>query len=660
MMLDWANIDFNFMGQVSDSIKWASAIGILATLLMTARFSFNRLVKKSKWQLSAVWLCNVILVVSLVLLISDVRLQKQQVMTSVLVTQNADIPALRQYLNTNNHPTDVYVLANALNINQPNGKKTTDTPADWQIIEHPELIMAQPSATQKLIIAGDGLTQAQYAHLQFLAKSHYGQASQIVFLASQKRPGLTNMSWEKQLVRGQLQRISGQLQNLDSNTNLLQLQLLDPSGAIIDIARLRDREHFTFTFPAKAVGNWMYTLRLIDSNNDVLTEEPFAFHVAPPLNRHILLLQSAPSFETKQFKNWAADSDASITMLTQISQAKFIAQYSNLAVPVDNLISGAEPIPQWGNYDMAIIDNRALLNLSAIQRKQLQATVERGLGLMIIADSQHINKANAEVLAEFTEIKLIELDDDGLTSPHPTLATWTGMQAEQAIATVSAQLVANNQNTSHAANIHILVTGQNDQPLIASESVGLGQVAISLINSSYQWQLSGQTNVFSHYWQTLLAKLAKSPKPPYWLPLSSTTITNHGQPLNVCAMVDPQQPIESSVTTSSALLVEVAMWQDPIDPNKVCGRIWPQQGAWHKLLVTQQDNSDEQHLFTYDDKDWQTWQQTLKHQASKAAEANSIEATATNANVVMSKLPIWFLLIITASILWVERKFFAD
>jgi len=68
--------------------------------------------------------------------------------------------------------------------------------------------------------------------------------------------------------------------------------------------------------------------------------------------------------------------------------------------------------------------------------------------------------------------------------------------------------------------------------------------------------------------------------------------------------------------------------------------------------------SNSQSVFVYSQRNWLTWQQLLKHEASHLAHKNSSKIADKVSYLPIDKLAFWWLLFISSSLLWYERKIF--
>jgi hypothetical protein len=520
----------------------------------------------------------------------------------------------------------------------------------------PSQILSYQPTVDNIHVLGDGLNSGQWQALQLLMGEAFNNIS-VTFSASTPRIGLVDMQWPRELASGQYIEVKGQLQGTtepEMADNIYQLNLLDPAGQIIETLRLKASEHFTLSFPAKSIGQWVYRLQLSTPNDiKLIADEPIAFSVAKPTPLRILIKQSAPSFETRQLKNWAAEFGSQISVLTQISQNKDIRQNVNLSAA--SLQQSSAPFTEQAlvNFDWLLIDGRALLALTVQQMAALQTAIKNGLGVYIIADNELINAWPVPALDWLSDITIRPLE----VANYSAVPYWPHSKIEQAIPLLKATIISTNASA--------LVQTNSGQILVSQSKIGLGQVAISLINSTYGWQTSGKTEQYSHYWQSVIIALSRPKQTPYWLATQHDSLALVNQPAQKCLVGST----DLGLTTLNQNPRSLLLTQDLVQTEKHCLIFWPTKAGWQELEwnhITKQSNSDNpvnlgitNWFYTYSQQDWNEWEQAEKHKISLSIEQQKVKNHANKQSMqTLNKHWLWCLLVLTLSLLWLERKLF--
>lgn len=626
----------------------AAILVLLVTigLMITSYFAGQRL-KNKKARLAGVLLMNTVAALMVVGLAFDIQISNKQPSMVYLITQGTTSQQLAQV----DPQQAVFVMRGAAKSVTNNSIFDVATEIDV-----PSQILSHQDTVDNLFVLGDGLNASQWKNLQLVIGETFANVS-VTFSASKPRVGLVDMKWPRELAVGQFMQIEGQLQGTDdplAADTIYQVNLLDPAGKVIQTTKIKPFERFTLSFPAKNIGQWTYRLQLNKNNNStVVAEEPIAFSVIHSAKLKILIKQSSPSFETRQLKNWAAEFGSQISVLTQISQDKEIRQNINLSTSELQQIA----VPFIGraldNFDWLVIDGRALLTLEKQSMNALQAAVNRGLGVYIIADNELVSAWPVASIDWLSDIHIQPLD----IANYASTPIWPHSQIEQVIPLLKAKITAVNHTP--------LVQNNTEQTLVSLSHIGLGQVAVSLINSTYGWQTAGLTEQYSHYWQSISYALARPKQPPYWLNTAPDSLTLVNQAKQKCLL----GVTNAGVTIHNANQQPLLLTQDLIQTEQHCLTVWPTKNSWHKLtwsenteLTTPQNakqRSLDSWLYAYAEQDWSVWQQAQNHQASQnMAQHRNTKQVVESSVKSLDKSWLWGLLVLSMSLLWIERKLF--
>jgi len=625
-------------------------------VVITSYFACQRL-KHKKARLATVLVANIVAALTVVGLAFDIQIISEQASVVYLVTNGATTQQLKKI----DTQQPVFVMREAVKSEALKSTALRSTTISHILevatqIDIPSQILSHQATFDSLHVLGDGLSSSQWQDLQLLMGHAFNNIS-VTFSAPKPRIGLVNMHWPRELSVGQFVEIKGQLQGTGDpaiTDNIYQLNLLDPVGQIVETVRLKARERFTLNFPAKSTGQWIYRLQLSQPDDiNLLADEPIAFSVAKPVPVRILIKQSAPSFETRQLKNWAAEFGSQISVLTKISQNKDIRQNINLSAVALQQITSPFTDQTLVNFDWLLIDGRALLTLTVQQMTALQTAIENGLGVYIIADNELVNAWPVPSLDWLSDINIQPLE----VANYSAIPNWPHSKIEQAMPLVKATITTVNGLS--------LVQNNNARTLVSHSKIGLGQVAVSLINSTYGWQTSGLTEQYSHYWQSVIYGLARPKQTAYWLNAKPDTLLVVNQRVQRCLL----GATDSAVATHNQNPQPLILAQDLLQAEQSCITIWPTNEGWHKLAWSEKTElSDTQNdptplvdtwLYAHTEQDWPVWRQVQNQLASqKVAQQQSIKQFEKTSIKSLDKSWLWGLLVLFMSMLWLERKLF--
>lgn len=613
---------------------------VMVTLLVLALFfslvfSYQRIVKRSPFisvfkpylHFFIVGTINVMASLTLLFLILDIeRLSEdnsrvivltsgttQQQVNSLNVTKNDDVYVLPQYISS-------------LNL---------DPLIDQVIfIDHVGSIALIDVDPNNIKVYGDGLLLHEWQSLP---------SKSIDFIPSPNRTGVTALNWQKEINIGELFKITGIFQVEKEHLNkTYKLILKDFHGEEVDSVNVNQGDFFSLASQSKVEGLFIYQLLVIDDNEQVITMENVAFEVQSNQLVDIAIKQSAPSFETRHLKNWAAENGNKMLLLTQISQNNHMQQTVN---DNDNSIidsKGSLSIDWLNKFDLLIIDGRSFTQLTEIEVKALDRAVSEGIGLLILADDNLVTLQNngASQLLKGVEFKeMVELN-----TPEFTIPLWFNSIERLQLNYGKYVLSANKGN--------VLVKGNDGNNLVVNRQLGLGNIAVSLLSQTYQWSISDNKIHYSHYWHYLISQISRNKSQNYWQTETSDQVSYLGQNKLLCAQVDEQEKFNVfSEQVKLAPLVERLALQ--------CGHYWPETSGWHHFILKAKALIyDEQPRFVYQAKDWLVWQQTQKNKISvQFTEQQSTAKTVQRYHDIDHTL-YWILFFLLVSCLWVEQKVF--
>lgn len=609
-------------------------------------------------RLTFVVVLNVLASIAVIGLVADVRLSKVQLSQAWLFSAGSMPLSTENQQRLDAAPeAQLFILPEVTAL-------AADSLNKAQLISEPTQIMDWQPSLQQLTIVGDGLNPAQWQAL----KANNAQLS-IDFIPSTPLTGLLNMRWNKQIIQGEILSIAGQLHIAEQDSNpgyLYTLALFDPMGNKIAEQNLRAGENFIFSVQPSVSGNWLYQLSLSDAgqNNNpakaqaVIISENVAVAVESATTLKILIYQSAPSFETRQLREWAGSFANPVTVISQISKNKHLTQHFNYQGQTPDNMELLE-LADLNQFDLMVMDGRALSLINQQEWLALKQAVQQGLGLLLLADQSLQSALQLQDSALADKINLSPITQQG--AAQTVVPNWPNSQIEQAIQAQPINLLISQGLT--------LVFGERQQALVSMLSMGLGKIGVSLINTTYQWQSSGKTAQYSRYWQYLLSQLAANRHPAYWLPQTPDSMLQLNQQASACALSQFPGPHAKLNALDYQSVFKLSLAADLIRQDRYCLNYWPQQPGWYQLKLLADDkeaissvavNSVQNH-YVYQPNNWMAWRQQQNQQSSlyQAQLSQSLaKPLALEHNSTLNKLWCWLLLLATSAFLWVERKQF--
>ncbi len=609
-----------------------AAVILLVSLLLTLRAVAQRLFHRRPLRALLIMLLNVVAFSTVLILLLEPQHRYPGEESVVLITEGAATD-----LDTSAITSKLYLAPGAATSAELRQNFRNDT---W-LLDIAQLNLREP-ALASIKVLGYGLTRNQW--------ENFANDIPIDF----KPPpvdGFTDMQWQRSLVAGELLRISGRYQRTNPEA-IIQIRLLDPAENIVGETRISSGQGFSLATRLKARGQLEY--RLQGWTADQMQSEqlvPLEVVAGPLLN--IMIEQSAPSFETRQLQNHLAAYGHRILINTDISKGKSIIQTTHLPDGAKTTLS-----PQTlAQQDVLIMDGRALTRLSGTQQQWLMDAIENGLGLLLLADSallDNFSKLNTNLLRGFD----LSQNPDAETRVIPRLMT--GLEPDW-----QASLTAQPIKLS-ATNAVVLIDDSHDRTLVVNRATGLGNITLSLLSHSNIWLTSGNRTDWSEFWAALIATVARQPGGSLLLPPASTDFYRVNQRIPVCALsaekdlsvsVDPLDP-EGLQT-----VFELVLAADSLRSNRQCAYFWPQSSGWHQIQLRSRSSAtvvDQTAVYIYQSDQWMAQQRDERVKASRQRSENSQSPRPTTHQKWKSE-PInvfwlWLILILTATVLWLERK----
>jgi len=615
---------------------------------------------------------NTLAFVALVGLILEVKVGTVKIQSATLITPNVSGEQLTAMAQLADEETLWYLAEPAVaQTGQTNKQPNLGSWADsLTYLDSVAQVARLRPDLQQLDVIGDGLTAVQWRQL-FASHSNWGTAKAsklgISFSPSPKLTGPINLSWRKQLVLGEALELTGELQAANAGkTGLYKLALVDPAGEIVEQLVLGSKANFSFYVTPKTLGTWLYQLTLTDQETDkLITIEPIAVEVSYPSVQSIAIWQSAPSFETRQLKDWAANFGNHLTIVSQISRDKFISEQLN--TPPNTISPGQNDAlttglffttQQLDKYDLLLIDGRGLVALEQAERQHLAQAVTRGLGLLILADGDLL-RANDDILRSLTQAITVIPSGEARVSGA---LYWQQTRHGQSISWLPGEMATTTGE--------VLVENETHQALVVSAQQGMGQVAVSLLNTSYTWRTSGHSALYSQYWQYLLKHIARNRTTDYWLAEPDNRVTYSGHTQQICAHsaspVDlpagknPLQATQSHYGIDGQPL-PLMLQTSLINDTHQCAYYWAKQPGWQRFVLTSARDTtplkvDEQARYVYPPSTWRAWQQSHKRHVSAQVAERAIKA---QPRLSYSPVPKWYFflsLVFALTLLWIARK----
>jgi hypothetical protein len=121
--------------------------------------------------------------------------------------------------------------------------------------------------------------------------------------------------------------------------------------------------------------------------------------------------------------------------------------------------------------------------------------------------------------------------------------------------------------------------------------------------------------------------------------------------------------IQSDKPRETQGMFELQLTADSLNSPLQCAYFWPETSGWHRLQLVSGDSGDivdQKAIYVFDTDQWLAQQRNQRVQATRAMASNSTfqpqESRAKWVSEPINPSWLWLTLVLSASILWLERK----
>lgn len=516
-----------------------------------------------------------------------------------------------------------------------------------KILHTPEQLLLKHPTLSKLEVIGDGLTRNQWQNFPDI---------EIVHRTPKLKTGIVQPGWKNSINLGEPLEFSGRFQS--DSQEIYSVHLLNPAGDIVDSKRVIANDLFKLSDEPKISGSHKYRVAVYKNETPTHIQEEITLHVTEISRAKILILQSAPSFETKQLQNWAGESDVQVLVRSKISQKKYITRATNLSekslnIRKDKKIDG-ELLNQ---FDIVIIDGRELLSLSDNESYSLKKSIENGLGLLVLMDQQLLDFIGDDFPKILRGFSFTPLKSETEIIPNIISNELNSVPLSDISLPISAQTINYVDKINLSSNLITTTSGKN---VVTTRAMKLGQVAVSLLKETNRLVTSGESDSYAKLWQSIIKQVSRKTQIEKIQLSSNQSVFTKNRLTTVCYIINPSDTnslTRLNVTQQEDHKVSQRILLQPnwLDTNKSCGYFWPKSSGWH--VISSEDQSLTENIFISDENSWLAFRQREKLDATQVKKARYIAGNDTYFHFKkVDEWILWWLILISISLIWIERK----
>ena len=483
---------------------------------------------------------------------------------------------------------------------------------------------------EEVFVIGNGISSYELATFDSL---------KTTFLLNDLPEGITKIGYQKTVRQDEVFNIQGEYHH--TNDSIFWLVLEGQSGATDSLKIDTAQTHFfDLKQRVKKPGRYLFHLVVKDKNGRERQREHFPAFVLPKEKLDIVIINLAPSFESKYLKNTLSDKGHRVAVRSTITRGKFRTEFVNQD-PINLNEISRELLAET---DIFVTTIGALEKLNSTELDEIQRAIRRGMGCIIWGDNEVLNSKLASSQKRFF------LDFELIKSQEKTI-----------------EIIDYQNNTKEKINLPVSKFSFTKKEKIIAEGAaaytrqGEGSIALLRSNQTYKMRLDGKKDLYNALWSEILSAANRPKKTDDEWTLKNTNLAFTEQPTDLQLTTTSTNPI-GEITTPNKEKTTFYLTQHPYNPEQWQGRIWLRETGWH-TLQTRSRPRDTHDLYTHaHTRDWQTLQITQKiranqaHQIQKSPE--NFRKPTLQKNVVR-QLPLWWFyvgLLVCWGILWLEEK----
>ncbi len=483
---------------------------------------------------------------------------------------------------------------------------------------------------EEVFVLGNGISSYELSAFDSL---------KTTFLLNDIPEGITKIGYQKIVRQDEIFNIQGEYQHTNDSTFWLVLE--GQSGAT-DSLKINATQTYFFDLKqlVKKEGRYLFHLVLKDENGRERQREHFPVFVLPKEKLDVVIINLAPSFESKNLKNALSDKGHRVAVRSTITRGKFRTEFVNQDAVKLNEIS-RELLAETNIFITTI---GALEKFNSTELDDIQRAIRRGMGCIIWGDDEVLNSKLASSRKRFF------LDFELIKNQEKTI-----------------EFTDNQNNTKNNFNLPVSKFSFTKKEKIIAKGAaaytkkGEGSIVLLRTNQSYKMRLDGKKDLYDSFWSEVLNAVNRPKKTGDEWTLKNANFAFATQPLDLQLTTTSTHPI-GEITSPNKEKTTFYLSQAPYNPEQWQARAWLREIGWHKLH-TRSRPRDTQDLYVHaTTRDWQALQIAQKiranqtHQTQKSPE--NFRKPTLQKNVVR-RLPLWWFyvgLLVCWGILWMEEK----
>ena len=664
-------------------IDYLSLLLILASFLYFQSSILRKVNKRSTFSRVSLSVANILLLFSIVGLITQPEFkskvsEKLENVTILTKTPNANEELLLNELEANRDST--FILHEVFEKSSLKNKFTSN-----MIISPSQLplrisnnVKSKENKKYTLEILGDGFTNQQ---IKSMSKFKNNPFQKIIYEPPiNKIAGLIKPAWSSKINLGEYFLFTSRIQL--SNTRQTEngdgekqfsVRLLNPSGQLEQEKQVIDGELISLKIVPKTFGLMTYKIELL-KDNELISQENIAIEVTNQSSLKMLILQSSPSFETKQIKNWAGDNQAVVVVNTNVNPKIKLSRLTNVEEKNKKKYKSmnvSESILK--GFDVLIIDSRRFRQLSAAYKKVIMNSIDDGLGVVLLVGRDSFENTLPFSVSDKGSLTISKMGKENqsilyIEPLHDINRTNRLLISDLPITHVANSFQFESRDGEKYLNNNSLIpliSNSKKEILVGQLKLGLGKVSYNLLKDTYRWISNGDQVAHSQLWQYLIKNTARNSKNSFQLiNKSKRLIVGNKERLCVSTEITESELQASKIRSlSENKKFQILFNKTQTLENRYCASFWAETSGWHELTIGERNDYQSLNFYIYQKENWLADEQSSRiNSTNKFREQNNNKITTITSNptIQFRKFELWIywmLIVSSLSFIWIERKY---
>ena len=664
-------------------IDYLSLLLILVSFLYFQSSILRKVNKRSTFSRVSLSVANILLLFSIVGLITQPEFkskvsEKLENITILTKTSNANEELLLNELEANRDST--FILHEVFEKSSLKNKFTSN-----MVISPSQLplrisnnIKSKKNKKYTLEILGDGFTNQQ---IKSMSKFKNNPFQKIIYEPpTNKIAGLIKPAWSSKINLGEYFLFTSRIQL--SNTRQTEngdgekqfsVRLLNPSGQLEQEKQVIDGELISLKIVPKTFGLMTYKIELL-KDNELISQENIAIEVTNQSSLKMLILQSSPSFETKQIKNWAGDNQAVVVVNTNITPKINLSRLTNVQEKNKKkyrTMNISESV--LSDFDVLIIDSRRFSQLGTAHKKAIMNSIDDGLGVVLLVGRDSFENTLPFSVSDKGLLTISKMGKENqsilyIEPLHDINRTNRLLISDLPITHVANSFQFESRDGEKDLNNNSLIpliSNSKKEILVGQLKLGLGKVSYNLLKDTYRWISNGEQVAHSQLWQYLIKNTARNSKNSFQLiNKSKRLIVGNKERLCVSTEITESELQASKIRSlSENKKFQILFNKTQTLENRYCASFWAETSGWHELTIGERNDYQSLNFYIYQKENWLADEQSSRiNSTNKFREQNNNKITTITSNptIQFRKFELWIywmLIVSSLSFIWIERKY---